>query len=135
MKLNSRIDSLEETVIELGISRKELDQYSSINNIEIQGIPATASDDHLEDKVLDLCKAMNLSVEKSDVEGCHRIGKGNPKTTIVRFVNRKFYNLTLDKKNEHKKIYNAKLCFQNNVALFVSDNLSPFNQRLAEKSQ
>ena len=92
MKLNSRVDSLEETVIELGLSRKELDQYSSINNIEIQGIPATASDDHLEDKVLDLCKAMNLIAEKSDVEGCHRISKCNPKTTILRSVNRKFCN-------------------------------------------
>ena len=71
--------------------------------------------------------------ENSDIEGCHRIGKGNPKTAIVRFANRKFCNLILDKKHELKKIDNAKLCFQNNVKLFVSENLSPFNQRLAWK--
>ena len=53
--------------------------------------------------------------------------------TILRFVNRKFCNLILDKKHELKKIDNAKLCFQNNVKLFVSENLSPFNQRLAWK--
>ena len=53
--------------------------------------------------------------------------------TILRFVNRKFCNLILDKKHELKKIDNAKLCFQNNVKLFDSENLSPFNQRLAWK--
>ena len=76
---------------------------------------------------------MNLTVENTDIEGCHRIDKGNPETTIVRFVNRKFCNLILDKKHELKKIGNAKLCFQNNVTLFVSENLYPLNQSLAWK--
>ena len=70
------------------------------------------SDDHLEHKVLNICKSINLTVENSDIEGCHRIGKSDPKTTIVRFVNRKFCNLILDK-HELKKIDSAKLCFQN----------------------
>ena len=84
------------------------------------------SNDHLEHKVLDICKSINLTVEISDIEGCHRNGKGNPNTTIVRFVNRKFCNLILDKKHELKKIDNAKLCFQDSVKLFVSENLSSF---------
>ena len=68
---------------------------------------------------------MNLTVENSDIEGCHRIGKGNPKTTIIRFVNRKFCNLLVDKKmRELKKNGKAKLFFENNVKLFVSENLS-----------
>ena len=133
LKLKSRVDSLEDKIIELGISRNKLDQYIRRNNNEIQGIPATVSDDHLEHKMLNICKSMNLPVENSDIEGCHRIGKSDPKTTIVRFVNRKFCNLILDKKHELKKIDNAKLCFQNNVKLFVSENLSPFNERLAWK--
>ena len=130
LKLKSRVDSLEEKIIELDISRNKLDQYTERNNIEIHGIPATVSDDHLEDKVLDICKAMNLNAEKSDIEGCYRIDKGNPKTTILWFVNRKFCNLILDKKHELEKVDNAKLYFQNNVALFVSENLSALNQRL-----
>ena len=48
-------------------------------------------------------------------------------------MNREFCNVILDKKQKLKKIDNAKLCFQNNVKLFVSENLSPFNQRLAWK--
>ena len=103
LKLKSRVDSLKEKIIELDISRNKLDQYTGRNNIEIQGIPATVSDDHLEHEVLDICKSMNLTVENNDIEGCHRIGKGNPKTTIVWFVNRKFCILILDKKYELKK--------------------------------
>ena len=58
LKLKSRVDSLEEKIIELDISRNKLDQYTKRNNIEIHGILATVSDDHLEDKVLDICKAV-----------------------------------------------------------------------------
>ena len=104
LKSKSRVDSLEEKIIELYISRNKLDQYTRRNNNEIQEIPATVSDDHLEHKVLDICKSINLTVENSDIEGCHRIGKSDPKTTIVRFVNRKFCNLILDKKHELKKM-------------------------------
>ena len=77
LKLKFRVDSLEEKIIELDISRNKLDQYTRRKNIEIQGIPATMSDDHLEDKLLEICKPMNLTVENNDIEGCHRIGKGN----------------------------------------------------------
>ena len=62
MKLKSRVDSLEEKIIERDISRNKLDQYTRRNNIEIQGIPVTVSDDHREDKVLNICKVMNLTV-------------------------------------------------------------------------
>ena len=54
------------------------------NNIEIQEISATVSDNHLEHKLLNICKSMNLTVENSDIGGYHRVGKGNPKITIVR---------------------------------------------------
>ena len=36
---------------------------------------------------------MNLTVENSDIKGCHRMGKSNSKTTMVRFVSSKFCNL------------------------------------------
>ena len=91
LKLKSMVDSLEEKIIELDISRNKLDQYTRRNYIEIQKLPATVSEDHVEDKVLDICKAMNLTVENNDIEGCHRIGKGNPKTTIVKVCEQKVW--------------------------------------------
>ena len=54
LKLKSRIDCLKEKIIELDMSRNKLDQYTKRNNIVIQGICATVSDDHLEEKILDI---------------------------------------------------------------------------------
>ena len=48
--------------------------------------------------MVDICKAINLTPVNSDFEECHTIVKGSPKTTTVKFVNRKFCNLNLDKK-------------------------------------
>ena len=96
LKLRYRIDSLEEKFIDLDISRNKLDQCIRRNNIEIQRIPAKASDDHLEDEVLHICKVMNLTVESSDIEACHKIGQGNPKPIIASFVIIIFCNLILD---------------------------------------
>ena len=59
--LKLRVDSLKEKITELNISRNKLDQYTRKNNIEIQGTPATVSDDHLEDKVLDNNNVNNMT--------------------------------------------------------------------------
>ena len=47
LKLKSRVDFLEEKIVDLYISRNTLDQYTRRNNIEIQRITATVSEDHL----------------------------------------------------------------------------------------
>ena len=51
--------------------------------------------------------------------------------TIVRFVNRKFCNFILEKKFElHKNIDKSKLGFGNDTKIYVSENLTPYNQHL-----
>ena len=65
------------------------------------------------------------------MEDCHRLGKANPKNTIVQFVNRKFCNDALEKKKKPMSINQMELGFKPDLALFISQNLTPFNQRLA----
>ena len=56
------------------------------------------------------------------------------KTTIVRFVNRKNCKAILEKKVELKqKTGQQKLGFQSDARIFVSENLTPYNQHLAWK--
>ena len=43
----------------------------------------------------------DIVVAKSDTEDCHRMGKNG--NTIVRFVNRKFCNVILEKKLNYTK--------------------------------
>ena len=53
---------------------------------------------------------------------------------LVRFVNRKNCKAILEKKlSLNRKLDNAKLGFQSDARIFVSENLTPYNQHLAWK--
>ena len=53
-------------------------------------------------------------------------------TTIVRFVNRKNCKAILEKKlTLNRKLDKEKLGFHSDARIFVSENLTPFNQHLA----
>ena len=75
-KSKSRVDSLKDEITELDISRNDLDQYTMRYNNEIQSIPVTASDNHLEGKKLGICKSMSHTVEDRGIEGYQRTDKG-----------------------------------------------------------
>ena len=64
---------------------------------------------------------------------CQTLGKGDPKNTILRFVKRKFCYEALDKKFNLRKVDSTKLGFQAGAVLYFSENLTPYNQRLAWK--
>ena len=49
----------------------------------------------------------HIVATKSDIEDCHRLGKNG--STIVRFVNRKFCNVILEKKNDLKILTSLNL--------------------------
>ena len=56
------------------------------------------------------------------------------KTTTVRFVNRRNCKTVLGKKlSLNRKLDSEKLGFQSDARIFVSENLTPYNQHLAWK--
>ena len=85
----------------------ELQQYTRRNNIEICGIPTSVSNDKLEDKVIEIAASVDIDIQKSDIEACHRLHKRSwdqgPARTIVRFVNRKHAEKLLRKNKEFSK--------------------------------
>ena len=48
----------------------------------------------------------------------------------MQFVNRKFCNDALEKKKKLMSVNKMELGFKSDVALYISENLTPFNQRL-----
>ena len=53
------------------------------------------------------------------------------KTTIVRFVNKRNCKAVLEKKlSLNRKLDNKKLEFQSDARIFVSENLTHYNQHL-----
>ena len=53
------------------IVKNNHEQYIRCNNIEIQGIPATVADGHLENKVIDVFRCLKSNIDPSDIEDCH----------------------------------------------------------------
>ena len=115
------------------MTKNKLEQYTRRNNIDILVILSSVHENLLEDKVINILSHLNITISKSDIEDCLRLGEGNPKNTIVRFVNRTFYNDALEKKNKLMSLNKTELCFIADIAFYISENLAPFNQRLAWK--
>ena len=95
--LHQKIEKLESRISVLETDLNKQDQYSRRNNLDIQGIPDSVSDDQLEEKIIEILYQINVKIDKFDIEDCHRMGKSK-KTTIVRFVNRKNCKAILQKK-------------------------------------
>ena len=108
------------------------DQYMRQNNIEIDGIPDDIGDDNLEKKCIEILEAINIKVDSYEIEDCHRLKKGraSPKTTIMRFVNRRASKTALRNK---KKLKDVNVNGVIGTQLYIRENLSWYNKNLAAK--
>ena len=132
-KLKEEIKSLKENVVMMEKKHIQLDQYGRRNNLEINGIPSSIKNEELDGKVIDILGALDIKVQDTDIEACHRIGNQSPKTTIVRFVNRRFCYKSLAARKHLKSVDKLKLGFKKDTRIFINENLSPDSSRLAYK--
>ena len=124
--LEIKIENLEKKKT---IEFESMNQYVRRNNMEIAGIPNIVSDKDLEEKVVNILDKINIKVDESDIEACHRLPatKRNPvKRTIVRFVNRKNSEICLKSKKKLSEISMTDLEFPESTELFISKNLKTF---------
>ena len=104
-KLNNEVSQLKEKIISIESKNSSVEQYGIQNNMEINGIPNSISDDNLESTVTSvLSKATNVHVTADDIVACHRIGKSkeNSKKTIVCFINMTHCKCALDNRKKLK---------------------------------
>ena len=128
-KLKKKISKLERSNTNLTIAQNKLEQYGRRNNLEINGIPNEVKNKNLETKVCDVLKLVNGDVKSSDIEDCHRIGKKDPKTTIIRFTNRKFTKLALQNRKKLTSVDKSKVSIENEI--YFNENLTPYNSKLS----
>lgn len=83
--------------------------------------PPPSTDSLHGDKVINVFSQQNFAISKSDTRDCHILGKTNPKNTIVRFTNCKFYNEALNKMKDLKKINKIVLRFTPNIDLYIGE--------------
>ena len=131
-RLNDEVSQLKEKIISIESKSNSVEQYDRRNNMEINGIPNSISDDNLESTVINvLSKATNVHVTADDIEACHRIGKSkeNSKKTIVRFINRKHFKCALVNRKKLKS-FNSESIGLPNVKLYFNENLTEYNNTL-----
>ena len=115
--------------VEVERDTAELQQYIRRNNIEIAGIPDSVKQNNLEEKVIEIAKAVNIEISSNDIEACHRLNASRyqkgPKRTIVRFVNRKHAEKLLKRAKQfgtHKVLEKANLSNK----IFINNNLCSY---------
>ena len=74
-RLKTKVNVLENKIIDFEIQNNNVDQYSRRNNIEISGIPKSVRDNQLEEKVVDILKAIDVNITSNEIEACRRLGK------------------------------------------------------------
>ena len=91
-KLGSKVTKLETCLLKIESDQNSLIQYGRRNNAVLTGIPETVKDNELEDVILTFFNDIDVNVQSSDIEVCHRFDKPDQqksKKTIIRLINRK----------------------------------------------
>ena len=102
-RLETKVYILENKIIDLEIQNNDVDQYSRRNNVKISGIPQLVSNNQLEQKVVDILKAIDVNITTNETEACHHLGKKN-KNVVARVINRKHCLKALRNKKKLKSI-------------------------------
>ena len=121
-RLKTKVNVLENKIIDLKIQNNNVDQQSRRNNVEISGIPQSVSDNQLEEKVVDIFKAIDVNITTNEIEAFHRLGK-KKKNVIVRVISRKHCLKALRNKKKLKSIDKNAVGISN-ANLFISENLT-----------
>ena len=131
--LEENNDEHQDHFIDIEKQSQALEQYTRRNNLEISGIPNNISDEALETKCIEILEAVDISVDNSEIEACHRLptnrrNKNKPKTVIVKFTNRKFVEAACSENNRErlKSCNKIELGFAENTELFFNENLYIF---------
>ncbi|XP_070572299.1 uncharacterized protein [Ptychodera flava] len=135
-ELRNRIDILESDV-------SQQNQYSRRSNLEISGIPERA-DENTDDIVLSVLQKIHPSVEITDIDITHRIGRvpdndrdpsrsNQHRPIIVAFTNRRIRNSIYDQRRKLKGFSTKNLGYSTANSIFVNENLCPATRQLLGK--
>ena len=134
LRLQEKVVFLEKRLNLTESDTYSLQQYSRRNNIEISGIPETVTDNDLEQKVIEILDCIDVNVDSRDIETCHRLpSKTSPKTTIIKFVNRKVCEEAHPNKKKLDSCDKSSIGISDDVKIYINENLCPYYKKLAWK--
>ena len=98
-------------------------QYGRLENVEVSGIPADVQKDDLENKVISIGAAIDVTLAPSDISACHRLG--NSTSTIVRFLNRKKADALFSNARKLKDLDLSGVLGGAHAPVYINPNLCP----------
>ncbi|KAH8019724.1 hypothetical protein HPB51_021083 [Rhipicephalus microplus] len=107
------------------------EQYSRNRNIEIKGIPLS-SDEKLLETLHRVGELLNVPIDESDVEVCHRVVSKNVKDTpniVAQFKSRSKRDMVLHKAKK-MRITSEDFGHSQGTPVFINEHLSPAMKHL-----
>ena len=136
-QLTAQLKEKDEIIKNLQTRIAYLEQYTRKNNIEIHGVTETRDED-IEAIVCNIGRAIDVNINKNDIEAAHRIPTRRndaPRPIIVRFQSRKIKNLVTAKKKvkiTNRQALNTENASERNVFIY---ELSPYFKDLMWKAK
>ena len=129
--LEGRVIDLEDRLAKTEKRLNQIEQNHRKSNLEIDGIPADVSDEHLKGAVVQIINhIVDEEVTVGDVEACHRLqSKTEPKPTIVRMRR----NIVDEAKFKSKNLRDVDVAVNlpPGTQVYVKDNQSPSMRMLS----
>ena len=110
------------------------EQYSKRECLEISGIPASVADKDLESKVLEILEELDVPIDPTLVENCHRLpSKGSSKKVIVNSNRRKGIHRILLNKSKLKTFKPESVHLPGETKVFINESLCLYYKKLWPK--
>ena len=97
-------------------------QYSRRECLEISGLPSDVKDEDLEGKVIEILSTIDVTVNPSQIEACHRLKNDR---TIIKFSSRKDCHNVLRNRKKLKDTDKTSLGLTKDHKIFINESLCP----------
>lgn len=136
-EMKSKYLAVNTKVSELQDRLRNLEQYTRVNNIEVNGLPVT-KEECVKDLVRDLGAAIGVEVQANDVSTAHRVPSFNrdrDQALIIQFTSRARREEWISKYRAKKPALTAQQVNQRfpSQRVYINDHLSPENKQLLSR--
>ena len=113
----------------------DIEQFGRRNDTKMSGIPDTVTKKVIKSFVISIMRANNIEIDGDNIGACYRIRKPkrNSKKISVWFCNCKISKKALYNKKKLGSVMKLKIGLDDTTKLFISENLSGYNNKLAFK--
>lgn len=133
-QLKDKVEALTRQNEELSRKLNDLDQYSRVDNVLINGIPYT-EEENVVNVVKNIAKHLQVNLEDHDINTAHRLRAQPGKIpAIIARLNNRNKKSELVKNSKRLRLHGSKLNLDPALPIYVSEQLSSYTLSLYKKA-